>query len=219
MPDGENRKAERTRRGILLKAVDLASVEGLGGLSIGRLADALSMSKSGLFAHFGSKEVLQLAIVEAAREVFVRTVLAATDGVEAGLPRLCRLSSAWLAYVEDGLFRGGCFFAAVASEMDDRPGRVRDRIVELTRDWIEALEKEAAAALLAGQLGEGSDPAQIAFEIHAFLQEANWAFQLHGNASAFRLAARAIRRRIESEATPAGLALAAVEFASFGDVP
>lgn len=184
--------------------MDLASVDGLEGLTIGRLASATSMSKSGLFAHFGSKEDLQLAVIDAAREVFAGEVLDAVSGAGPGLERLALLSSAWLGYVEKGHFRGGCFFAAVSSEVDDRPGRVRDRIVELTRTWIEAIEAEAGAAVEAGELGPEALPDQIAFEIHAFVQEANWAFQLHGDAEAFRRAARAIRRNLHLDATESG---------------
>jgi len=187
-------KGSKTRREILLKAVDLASAEGLEGLTIGRLAEALGMSKSGLFAHFGAKEELQLAAVEAAREVFAREVLDPVGDVEPGLGRLLRLAESWLRYVEKGVFRGGCFFAAVSAEVDDRPGRVRDRVVDLTRSWVAMLETEAEAARDAGHLE--MEPVQLAFEIHAFVQEANWAFQLHGEAEAFRRAGLAIRRSI-----------------------
>ena len=167
------------------------------------------MSKSGLFAHFGSKEELQLAVVEAAREIFDREVLAQAEEVQPGLERLIHLSSAWLRYVEKGLFRGGCFFAAVAPEVDDRPGRVRDRVVALTRSWTGGLQTEAEEACRAGDLEPETDPAQLAFEIHAFVQEANWAFQLHGDAAAFGHAARAIQRVIDAAVTGGGRELLA----------
>lgn len=194
MPTMSEGKGQKTRREILLKAVDLASAEGLEALTIGRLAKALGMSKSGLFAHFGAKEELQLAVVETAREVFTREILDPVGDQEPGLARLLILAECWLRYVEKGVFRGGCFFAAVSAEVDDRPGRVRDRVVELTRSWLEMLETEAEAARDAGHLD--LEPAQLAFEIHAFVQEANWAFQLHGEAEAFRRAGLAIRRSI-----------------------
>jgi len=200
-------QTEQTRRDILAKAVDLASVEGLDGLTVGRLADAISMSKSGLFAHFGSKEDLQLAVVDAAREIFVREVLLGAPEGPAGLGRLAHLSAAWLGYVEKGLFRGGCFFAAVSSEVDDRPGRVRDKVVDLTRSWIDLLEAEAAEAQAVGELTGEPDPAQLAFEIHAFVQEANWSFQLHGDGAAFGRAARAIDRALRAGATKSGIAV------------
>ena len=204
MPRSSGARTAQVRRDILARAVDLASVEGLKGLTIGRLAEAISMSKSGLFAHFGSKEDLQLAVVEAAREVFEREVLAGTEEEEAGLRRLAGLAAGWLRYMEKGLFRGGCFFAAVASEVDDRPGRVRDRVADLTLGWSAALATEAEAAIDAGHLDARADPAQLAFELHAFLQEANRAFQLHGDAEAFRRAARAMRRTLAAAATDAG---------------
>ncbi|MFN2425916.1 MAG: TetR/AcrR family transcriptional regulator [Candidatus Binatia bacterium] len=199
-------RAQQTRQDIIARALDLASVEGLDGLTIGRLADALFMSKSGLFAHFGSKEELQLAVVDAARDVFAAEVLAGAGDAAGGLDRLAHLASAWLGYVEKGVLRGGCFFAAVSSEVDDRPGRVRDKVVDLTRAWMEALEVEAAEAVAASELTAETDPSQLAFEIHAFVQEANWAFQLHGDAAAFRRAARAIDRSLRQEATDAGIA-------------
>ncbi|HYG79697.1 MAG TPA: TetR/AcrR family transcriptional regulator, partial [Pyrinomonadaceae bacterium] len=116
---------ERTRQAILEAAVHIASEEGLEGLTIGRLASELSMSKSGLFAHFGSKEELQLATVEAARAVFVREVVGPAFAAEKGLARLWKLCEVWLGYVEGEVFRGGCFFTAAAAEFDGRPGAVR----------------------------------------------------------------------------------------------
>jgi AcrR family transcriptional regulator len=181
-------------------------MEGLEGLTIGRLAQATSMSKSGLFAHFGSKEELQLAVVDAARDVFVRQVFQESLPADPGLARLRGLARAWLGYIESGLFRGGCFFAAASAEMDDRPGRVRDRIVELTRVWMEMLAREAGDATEAGHLDPDTDPEQLAFELHAYVQEANWAFQLHGDAGAFARARRAIDRSMRMQATADGLA-------------
>lgn len=205
MPKRSQAHSLQSRRSILEKAVDLASVEGLAGLTIGRLATATLMSKSGLFAHFGSKEELQLAVVEAAREIFDREVLADAGLAEAGLPRLLALATGWLRYMEKGLLRGGCFFAAVAPEVDDRPGRIRDRVADLTLTWVRALEAEAGEALAAGDLEPGTDPAQLAFEIHAFVQQANWSFQLHGDAEAFRRATLATRRTLATAATETGL--------------
>lgn len=211
MAEPKTARAEQTRRAILTRAVDLASVEGLEGLTIGRLADALSLSKSGLFAHFGSKEDLQLAVVEAAREVFAAAVLERGEDGPSGLSRLIRLARAWLRYIEKVPFRGGCFFAAVSSEVDDRPGRVRDRVVDLTRCWLDLLQKEADAAIDEGNLEPDADPAQVAFEIHAFVQEANWSFQLHGDPAAFRRASTAIHRTLATVVTDRGLRVLADE--------
>jgi AcrR family transcriptional regulator len=207
-------RSERTRRAILARAVDLASVEGLEGLTVGRLAGALSLSKSGLFAHFGSKEELQLAVVDAAKEIFEGEALGQADEAAPGLPRLLHLGRAWLGYVEKAPFRGGCFFAAVSPEVDDRPGRVRDLVAKLTRQWVNRLETEACAAIEAGDLETDADPGQVAFEIHAFVQEANWAFQLHGDTGAFRRAAIAIHRTLATVVTDRGLRVLAEQEAA-----
>lgn len=204
MPRASRAQVEQTRQQILSRALDLASVEGLEGLTIGRLADATNLSKSGLFAHFGSREELQLAVVDAARQLFVREVLEPASGAAPGLEALVELARAWLRYVERGLLRGGCFFAAASLEFDDRPGRVRDLVQGLTRSWTDRLEAAAAEAIEAGQLADDADAAQVAFEIHAFVQEANRAFQLHGDAAAFRRAARAVRHSLQSRATGEG---------------
>lgn len=198
-----------TRASILARAVDLASVEGLGGLTIGRLADSTSLSKSGLFAYFGSKEELQLAVVEAAGEIFEREVVQASVGFSPGLDRLVHLAGRWLSYMESVPLRGGCFFAAASLEVDDRPGRVRDRVAGLTLGWQDLLEAEAIRAVEDGTLERDTDPAQLAFEVHAFVQEANRSFQLHGDPEAFRRAARAIRTAVAMRASEAGKGLLA----------
>src|SRR5215208_1321943 len=132
--DGRKVRGDRTRRAILTAAVNLASVEGLEGLSIGRLATELEMSKSGLFAHFGSKEELQVSTVRAAAAIFAhRVVRPAEERFEPGIARLHGMLDLWLDYMERGTFDGGCFFAAATMEMDGRPGPVRDAIPEQMR--------------------------------------------------------------------------------------
>ena len=135
-------KARRTRADILHRAMDLSSAEGLVNLSIGRLARKVSLSKSGLFAHFGSKEGLQLAIVEAAKERFISIIVTPVQAVPRGLPMLAALLESWLRYVENETFCGGCFFFAVSAEFDDRTGVVRNKVVELTKEWITSLKQE-----------------------------------------------------------------------------
>jgi AcrR family transcriptional regulator len=208
-PSARARRAhgERTRQAILEAAVHLASEEGLEGLTIGRLASELSMSKSGLFAHFGSKEELQLATVEAARAVFVREVVGPAFAAEKGLARLWRLCDVWLAYVKGEVFRGGCFFAAAAAEFDGRPGAVRDRVAEVMREWLALLRRSVSEAQAAGQLGPDADPAQLAFELNALEMGANWAFQLHGDRQAFARARLGVLERLRRHATAAGLPL------------
>jgi len=189
-------QATETRREILLVAVDIASAEGLEGLSIGRLAAELHMSKTGIFAHFGSKEQLQLATVETAKQIFLEQVVQPALRSTRGIPRLKAMLENWLGYVKRIVFRGGCFFAAASAEFDSRPGAVRDQIAELTEAWIVGLRDEIAFAQSQKAIQASVNPAQLAFELHAYVQEANWAFKLFNDKSAFRFARRAIADRI-----------------------
>lgn len=200
-------QGEGTRKAILEAAVHIASAEGLEGLTIGRLAAELFMSKSGLFAHFGSKEDLQVATVEAARSIFIREVIRPSFEGEHGLVDLWHLCDTWLSYVESGVFRGGCFFAAVAAEFDSRPGPVRDRIAEIMKEWLTALRRAVADAQTAGELKSEVDPTQMAFEFNALELGANWAFQLYGDKQAFARAREAILESLHRQATTQGSAL------------
>ena len=207
---GRKAQGERTRKAILETAVHIASAEGLEGLTIGRLALELSMSKSGLFAHFGSKEELQVATVEAARAIFIREVIQPAFEATQGLLRLWKLCDIWLAYVQSGVFRGGCFFAAVAAEFDSRPGPVRDRIAEIMKEWLSTLRSAIVEAQNAGHLNKEIDANQLAFEFNSLELGANWAFQLYGDPRAFKRAREAILERLGRYATAAGGALLSV---------
>ena len=178
--------------------MDIASAEGLEGLSIGRLAAELRMSKTGIFAHFGSKEQLQLATVDAAKQVFLQQVVQPSLTHARGIPRLRAMLENWIGYVERIVFRGGCFFAAASAEFDSRLGPVRDEIASLTQAWLIALQDEIAFARSAKQLKTDTDPVQVAFELHAYVQEANWAFKLFHDKSAFLHARQAIAHCIDS---------------------
>lgn len=196
-------KGDRTRSSILQHAVDLASVEGLEGLTIGRLADDLGMSKSGLFAHFGSKEELQLATIEAASERFINEVVRPAIKAERGYPRLMAISRFWLDYVRRKVFPGGCFFAAASFEFDDRPGPIRDAIAKQMDDWFGALERAIRMAKDEGHLKSDVDPAQLAFELNALFFGANFAYNLRHDEKAFARAQKAIEQRLLSvRATP-----------------
>jgi AcrR family transcriptional regulator len=190
-------KGERTKQGILEHAVDLASVEGLEGLTIGRLADDLGMSKSGLFAHFGSKEELQLAAIEAARERFVEEAFRPALKEPRGYPRLLALCRSWLAYVKRGVFPGGCFFAAASFEFDGRPGPVRDAIAAAMKTWMQSLETAIRMAQDEGHIDPEIEPAQLAFELNAFFFGANFSFNLQHDRRAFEHARVAIETRLE----------------------
>jgi AcrR family transcriptional regulator len=200
-------QGERTRAAILESAVHIASAEGLEGLTIGRLAAELNLSKSGLFAHFGSKEELQLATVDAARSIFIRDVLGPAMEVPAGIARLWKLCDLWLGHVEAEVFRGGCFFAAVAAEFDSRPGPVRDRIAAIMKEWLAALQLTIAEAKNAGHLSPGADPEQMAFEFNALELGANWSMQLHGYSQGFTRARSAMLERLRRCATAKGASL------------
>lgn len=205
MADKRRIKGATTRDRILSVAVDIASAEGLEGLTIGRLARETGMSKSGLFAHFGSKQELQLAAVDRASAIFIEKVIEPTLGRVAGLPRLYAMQSRWIDYVEDDTFRGGCFFAAASAEFDGRPGPVRERIASLTRYWRELLETEVARARDLGHVDSTTDPVLLAFQLHAFLQEANWAYQLFDDQKAFEQARSATEKLLRAVVTPGGL--------------
>lgn len=177
-------------------AADIASAEGLEGLSIGRLAAELRMSKTGIFAHFGSKEELQVATVNRAKEVFLERVVKPVLAEPRGLRRLRMMLTSWLNYVEQSTFRGGCFFAAASLEFDSRPGRVRDDVAALTKAWMDTLRNEIAHARAQKEIALPTVPVQLAFELHAYVQEANWAYKLFDDKRAFSRARAAIANRI-----------------------
>ena len=191
-------QGDRSRHAILEEAVHLASVEGLEGLTIGRLATAIGMSKSGLFAHFGSKEDLQLATVEAARNIFIAKVIAPAFEAKKGMTRLNRLCEIWFDYAESHVFRGGCFFAAASAEFDSRPGRVRDRIAEIMKEWLELLRRSVVEAQEANEFDPSIDATQLAFEINSLEIGANWALQLFNDERAFKRAREAVFARLQA---------------------
>jgi AcrR family transcriptional regulator len=195
-------KGARTRESILRAAVNLASVEGLEGLTIGRLADELKMSKSGLFAHFGSKEELQLATVDTARRIFVEHVIRPALTKDAGMPRLWALCENWLEHVEVRVFEGGCFFTAASFEFDSRPGPVRDSIVAAMREWLRTLSRAVSEARKAGHLHAGVHPQQFAFEIYSLAIGAHWGHQLLGDKKALSNVRSTILGRIRASSTP-----------------
>jgi AcrR family transcriptional regulator len=183
----ESRKGAGTRATILARALDLASVDGLGGLTIGRLAGELGMSKSGVFAHFGSKQELQLATIEAAAERFRVAVVEPALRAPDGAPRLRAMADAYLAHLEGEGYSGGCFWAATSAEYDDRPGPVRDAIVAALDAWLGELKRQAR---LAGSPG----PDRFAFELYAVVMGANSRFRLSGDPAVFGYARDAVER-------------------------
>jgi AcrR family transcriptional regulator len=200
--DGRRRRGNRTRESILQAAADLASVEGLEGLTIGRLATELGMSKSGLFAHFGSKEELQLATIDAARRRFVEHVVKPSRHLPRGRERVEALVRDWLAYYRSEVFAGGCFFHTVKAEFDSRPSsQVRQVVAEDAREFLAFLTREVRKAQEAGDLDASVEAEQIAFELDALGAAAHQQFQLTHDPAVFDRAERAIRTRIDALAT------------------
>jgi AcrR family transcriptional regulator len=194
---------ERSRRAILDEAARLATVEGMEGLSIARLADAVGMSKSGLFAHFGSKEELQLATIEAASSLFAQRVTEPASEAATALARLHRLVDGYLRYLEVETFPGGCFFASTLAEMDTQPGPVRDRLVAFLSDWLAQIETGVREAEAEGAIDPAEDAAQLTFEIEAALLLANAQYVVARAPEPIERARRAIERRLNAAANPA----------------
>ncbi|MEV4287192.1 helix-turn-helix domain-containing protein [Nonomuraea bangladeshensis] len=165
--DGRRLRGLRSREAILEQAVSLASVEGLDGLSLGRLAAATGTSKSGFFAHWRDKEQLQLDAVEWAARQWTEQIVAPALRAPAGVRRLFALHEARLRFYGEGVLPGGCFFFTVQAEFDDRPGALRDRVARAMNDWQEFIRRQVAQAVAMGELVEDVDAAQLAYEIDA----------------------------------------------------
>ena len=195
------RQGEQTHRQILDRALHIASIHGLEGLTIGRLASDLNMSKSGLFAHFGSKEGLQLATVKSARSVFMEEVTEPARKLPHGIERVWKLCEGWLRYIEGEVFQGGCFFASASMEFDNKPGQVRDTIAKCLEEWMYALAYTVKRGVEAGEIKEGTDAEQVAFEIQALGLGANWALQLYENRVACKRARFSIISLLNSIST------------------
>lgn len=193
MPRRSQADAARTRTAIVDRAVDLASVEGLEGLTIGRLATDLDMSKAGILGHFGTKEDLQLAALDGAVAVYRREIWDRARDVPAGHRRLLAIADAWLDYLGRDVFPGGCFVTAASCEFDDRPGRVHDAVVAMHALWMDVLANEARQAIRDGDLPRGTDPYDIAFGLNAIAMGVNQARRLMGDADAPARGWRAMR--------------------------
>lgn len=191
---------ERSREAILRTAANLATVEGITGLSLGRLADAVGMSKSGLFSHFGSKEELQLATVDTACRIYEEVVVGPALAEGSGADRLRALAERFLGHVEESVFPGGCFFASVAAEVDTQPGPVRDRALAFVGEWFATLRRAVADAQAEGAIDPDEDPDQLAFEINAYLLLANAQFVATGARDPLLRARAAVARLVSRSA-------------------
>jgi AcrR family transcriptional regulator len=185
--------AARTHAAILDRSVALASVEGLEGLTIGRLAADLEMSKAGVLGHFGTKEELQLEALAAAAAIYRREVWEPARDAAPGRARLLAIADAWLSYLARDVFPGGCFVTAASCEFDDRPGRVRDAVAAAHGRWLKVLASEARTAIRNGELPRGTDPDDVAFQLNAIAMGVNQARHLFEDPDAPARGWRAMR--------------------------
>jgi AcrR family transcriptional regulator len=191
-------KGAQTREAILEHAIRLASEVGLEGLTIGRLAAELDLSKSGLFAHFASKEGLQVETLERAAEQFVEVVVRPALAAPRGIPRLRALFERWLRWPREVPQPGGCIFVQAAVELDDRPGPARDRLVALQREFLATIATAARSAVANGQLAGDTDPEQFAFELYGIMLSTHHASRLLEDPKATQRARRAFERLLGS---------------------
>jgi AcrR family transcriptional regulator len=199
---GRRRRSDgaRTHTAILDRAAQVASVEGVHGLTIGRLADALGVSKSGLYAHFGSKEQLQLETIDAAMAIFDEEVMRPALEAPAGLPQLEAVLEFFFSYVERGVFPGGCFFAGLLAEEDGRDGPIHDVVVEWERASVDGIAELAREAQRRGEIATDIDPDQLAFELYAYIELANFHFILFRDPGVLDRGRRAVRSLLERAA-------------------
>jgi AcrR family transcriptional regulator len=193
MPRRSAAAVAETRSKVTQAAVERASVEGLEGLTIGRLADEARMRKSSVFSLFGSKQELQLAALEGAVEQFTDEVWGPVAGERPGLPRLLALCDRWLAYHERGAMPGGCFLTTATVEYDARPGPLRDAVARTMQRWFGVLEREVAAAIEAGDLAADTNARDVAFQLNALAAAASYGFQLSRDPEVFAVARRSMR--------------------------
>jgi AcrR family transcriptional regulator len=202
--DGRRARGDSTRRAILRRAMQIASVDGLDRLSLAGLAADLDMSKSGLFAHFGSKEELQLSTLRAARRVFSDLAVEPAQAKPEGIERLAALTGSWLDYIDTEAFEGGCLFMQAAAEFDARPGPVRDLVAESMGLWLAVLADQVRIAIARGELVADTDPEQLAWELHAFGLGLNWDRQLNASSAALGRTRTAMSARLHTAATAEG---------------
>jgi AcrR family transcriptional regulator len=186
--DGRRARGDRTRAAVVNEAVQLASVDGLEGLTIAHLAGRLGVPKSSAHTAFGSKAELQVAVLRRTREILIEHVIAPSLTAARGRPRLDAVGEAWLTYLAGGVFEGGCVLSSASTELDGRPGLARDELVAVMTEWLGFLAGTARDAIKTGDFDAKADPTQIAFELQAIGMTANWHHQLFGGDAAFHAA-------------------------------
>jgi AcrR family transcriptional regulator len=194
MPRRSNAQAAETRKAIVERAVQTASIEGLEGVTIGRLADDLGMSKAGVIGHFGNKTDLQRAALRRAQSIFAEQVWRPAEDKPAGMPRLLAICDAWIAHITNSPFAGGCFMCTVSTEWDARDGELHDEVKAGWELWRAQLRRDAATAREQGDLPANMDPDQVAFELLAIAMGLNQSLQLLDDRRATGRARRVVRR-------------------------
>jgi AcrR family transcriptional regulator len=187
-----------TRKAILRRAADLASRIGLQALSIGRLSQEMGMSKSGLFAHFGSKETLQVETLRSAGDAFVDEVIRPAFKAPRGEPRIRALFEGWVRWEHSLRMKGGCIFVQASSEFDDQPGPIRDVIEDQQRGWLDIVAESARRSMLEGHFRANADPEQFAFEFNALLMGYHHAHRMMRDERAESRLERALTKLLES---------------------
>jgi AcrR family transcriptional regulator len=201
VPDQRKQRAdgERTREAIVREAVSLATVDGLEGLSIGNLAGSLGMSKSGVYAHFGSKQDLQLATVDEANRIFDAEVIEPALAATPGVGQLVAVCDAFFDHLAKHTFPGGCFFAGAVLEMGTRPGPVKEELAAFQGRFSALIRQFVVIALEQHELPADEDPDALTFELNGIILAANANFVLHEDPAALELARRIVRRRLGLE--------------------
>jgi AcrR family transcriptional regulator len=185
-------KGDATKQVIVERAARLAARIGLEGLTIGSLAEELRLSKSGLFAHFKSKEGLQIEVLRFAADAFVEAVIRPSLAAPRGEPRLRALVENWMSWPKRGSDDAGCFFVSAAAELDDRPGPVRDLLVQQQKDWLETIATVVRTGVIEGHFRRDADPEQVAFELQGAMLGYHHAARLLGDPNAARRAKNAV---------------------------
>lgn len=195
--DGRRARGRRSRTAVLERSVQMASRDGLEGLTIGALAADIGVHKSSVHALFGSKEELQLATLAAARAILIDQVIVPALSSDEGIRRLEAVGDAWFDYLASDVFSGGCFLCAASTEMDGRPGPLRDAVASVMREWIAVLGANIEAAIAADELRADVDPAAMAFRLNALGMAANWQRQLLNDSTGIEYARSAWRAELQ----------------------
>jgi AcrR family transcriptional regulator len=198
MPGERKRRADgaRTREAIVREAVSLATLDGLEGLSIGNLAGALEMSKSGIYAHFGSKQELQLATVDEAERIFQAEVVEPALSAEPGLDQLLTVCDAFFAHLVRHTFPGGCFLAGAVLEMGSRPGPVKEHVAAFQGRFTSLIRQFVVTALEQHELPADEEADALTFELNGIILAANASFVLRDDPAVLDMARHVVRRRL-----------------------